>query len=111
MSSTCLDLHSAADVTVAHVSVRSHREHECVSAVQVVEPAVGVGGVALHGHFHAAGGSSQVELHSFVFLPEHVGRAVPTLLVYCNMQRFTGSCTTCRVNIRDQFPQLQLRRD
>lgn len=97
MSSTCLNLHSAADFTVAHVTVCSYRELVGFPAVQVGELAGGVGGVALQNHPHAAGGGSHVELHSLSFLPVHVGRSRPTLQVHSNTHRFTGPWTTCSV--------------
>lgn len=93
MSPTCLNLHSVADLTVAHLTVRSHRELVGFPAVQVGELAGGVGGVALQSHSRAAGGSSHVELHSLSLLPVHVGRPRPTLQVHSNTQRFTGPWT------------------
>lgn len=79
VSRTCLNLHSAAGFTVAHVTVCSNREFIGFSALQFGELAGGVGGVALQSHSHAAGGSSHVELHSLSLLPVHVGRTRPTL--------------------------------
>lgn len=96
-SPTCLNLHSAAVFTVAHVTVCSYREFIGFPAVQVGELAGRVGGVALQSHSHAAGGGSHVELHSLSLLPVHVGRIRPTLQVHSNTQRFTGPWTTCGV--------------
>lgn len=99
MSPTCLNLHSAADFTVAHVSVCSYWEVVSSPTGQVGELAGGVGGVALQSLSHVAGGSSHVELHSLSFLPVHVGCTRPTLLVHSNKPRSAGPWTTCLVEL------------
>lgn len=66
---TCLYLHNTADFTVTTVSIRSYGEFIGFPTVQVGEPTGGVGGVALPNYSQAAGGISQVELHSLTLLP------------------------------------------
>lgn len=91
MHHTCLNLHSTAGFTVTLVTIRSYREFVGFPAVQVGELAGGAGGVALQSYSQAAGGSSQVALHSLSVLPVQVGCTRPTLQVHPNMQRFTGT--------------------
>lgn len=93
-SSTCLDLHSVADFTVAHVTVCSDRERVSFPTVQVGELAGGVGGVALPSHSPATGGRSHVQLHSLSFLPVQVCHTRPALQVHSNTHGFTGSWKT-----------------
>lgn len=93
MLCTCLDLHSAAGFTEAHVGISSHCELIGFPTAQVGEVAGGVGGVALQSRSHAAGGSCQVQLHLLLFLPVEVGRAAPTLQIHANTLRFTGTWT------------------
>lgn len=94
ISPTCLDLHSFADFTVAHVTVCSDRERVSFPTVQVGELAGGVGGVALLSYSHATGGRSHVQLHPLSFLPVQVCHTRPALQVDSNTHGFTGSWRT-----------------
>lgn len=93
---TCLNLHCAAGITVAHVAVSSHREFIYFSAFQAREVAGGFGGVAMQRGSCSAGGCGQVEFHSVTFLPGKVGCFSATLHVCFDPQGFTGPLIMCK---------------